>query len=87
MVAMRYGSIPIARKTGGLADTVFEGENGLVFERYSSDELLGKIRQALGLFQDEKETARIRKNGMRQDFSWDKSAREYAKLYEKVVMA
>lgn len=83
MVAMRYGSIPIVRKTGGLADTVTEGKTGFVFEKYSSEELLQVIKKALGTWSDKRSLEKLQRGGMKQDFSWVKSAKEYVKLYQK----
>ncbi len=85
MIAMRYGSIPIVRKTGGLADTVMDEKTGFVFEKYSSGALYGAIERAVSYFNENHDKfIQIAQNGMREDFSWDKSANEYVKLYEKL---
>ena len=84
MVAMRYGSIPIVRKTGGLADTVKGGETGFVFDGYRAEELFGAIRDALLVWPDKKNLGKLQRTGMSQDFSWGSSAKEYVKLYQKV---
>lgn len=83
MVAMRYGSIPIVRKTGGLADTVTDGKTGFVFEKYSSEELLKVIKKALETWSDKRSLEKLQRGGIEQDFSWVKSAKEYVKLYQK----
>lgn len=85
MIAMRYGTIPIVRKTGGLADTVKHKKNGFVFEKYKSAALLGTIREALKYYQAPKEWNEIVKRAMSEDFSWQKSAKEYLKLYKNLL--
>lgn len=87
MISMRYGSVPIVRHTGGLADTVKDKETGFVFEKYSSDALYEAMKKAIDFFHKRhEEFIKIAKNGMRQDFSWDKSAQQYIKLYEKMTL-
>lgn len=85
MIAMRYGAVPVVRKTGGLADTVFDDETGIVFEQYQAEELLKAIKRALEVFKDKERLVRLQKNGMKKDFSWEKSAREYVKLYQEAT--
>ena len=85
MIAMRYGSIPIVRATGGLADTVND-KNGFTFKKYSDEELYKTIDEALTIFYKNKKVwRRLETNGMRQNFSWKKSAGEYLKLYKKLI--
>ena len=90
LIAMRYGTLPIVRSTGGLKDTVIdaildpEQGNGFVFDKYNSKELLAKTKEALTLFKDRAKWAKIIYNGMGQDFSWDQSSKEYLKLYQQV---
>lgn len=91
MYSMKYGTIPIVRSVGGLADTVIdisEGEHiatGLSFNRYSSDQLYEKIKESDRLyFQNPDLIEKIRINGMQQNFSWEKAAQEYSRLYEKI---
>lgn len=92
--SMRYGTIPIVRRTGGLADTVIDAtlENiknktatGFVFDKASSDELLLCIQRALKLFHDEKKWTGLQINGMSRDVSWHKRAEEYTSLYQKLL--
>ncbi|HET7713636.1 MAG TPA: glycogen synthase [Patescibacteria group bacterium] len=85
MVAMRYGAVPLVRKTGGLADTVKDGETGLVFDNYRAEELHQTIRRALGIWSKDGAVAKLQQAGMKQDFSWDKSAKEYVKLYQSLL--
>ena len=89
MFALRYGTVPVVRKTGGLADTIEhynkeEGTgNGFVFEHYSADGLLWAVNQALDTYYEGGETWNtVVRNAMNSNFSWDKSAEEYIGLYE-----
>ncbi len=85
--AMRYGSIPIARKTGGLADTIssvdLRGQkaNGFLFKNSKASELSEVIHKALALYEDGSRFAKIRENGMNQTFSWASAAQKYAEVY------
>jgi starch synthase len=90
MIAMRYGSVPIVRKTGGLADTVTGyGEGGLstgfVFEDKTSEACREALQQALKVYQDKEKWATLQRRGMETDFSWKASAQEYVKLYRKAM--
>jgi len=82
MIGLKYGSLPLVFKTGGLADTV-DSNNGFVFKKYSSQELLETIGQALKLFAQKDKWRFLQKNAMRADFSWETSAKRYIELYEK----
>jgi len=84
MIAMRYGTLPIVRSTGGLADTVHEGLNGFVFEHKTSADLLAAVRRAFVSFGSE-EWPGLRDSAMRGDYTWAKSAREYVAMYERAV--
>ncbi|MCL2664036.1 MAG: glycogen synthase GlgA [Defluviitaleaceae bacterium] len=89
LYAMRYGSIPIARKTGGLADTVtaFDPEtgcgNGFLFEDFVASGLMWAVNQALHFYHTDK-WQQIIKNAMKSTFSWEKSAESYIELYEQL---
>jgi len=91
LIALRYGTVPIVRKTGGLADTVIDYStdneigNGFVFDEYSSDELLYAINKAIKIFKTKKILNHIVNNAMNSQFSWQKSALEYQNLYENMV--
>jgi len=91
MYSLRYGTPPIVRATGGLQDTVRDaaeaGGNGFKFSRYVPSELVATLRRALELYRKPKEWKKIQQNGMKEDFSWDASAREYVKVYEEAVAA
>ncbi|MBU1148561.1 glycogen synthase [Patescibacteria group bacterium] len=90
LIAMRYGTLPIVRATGGLKDTVIdagadlEGGMGFVFEEYNSKQLLKKAQEAVALFKDRDKWVKIMTRGMVADFSWKKSSQEYLKLYQQV---
>ena len=86
MISMRYGCIPLARATGGLRDTVFEKSpdrpnNGFLFEEISTSGLNAALDRSLSHFPDRNFWRKFQTNGMQQDFSWEKSALDYAKLY------
>ncbi len=91
MYSLRYGTVPLVRATGGLADTVrnFNPQSGtgtgFTFDEYSPQGLLGTLRWALGVFQDRETWTRIQVAGMQQDNSWDASARRYAEVYERAA--
>jgi starch synthase len=91
MYSLRYGTPPIVRATGGLEDTVIDaaepGGNGVKFKGYSPADLVGAVRRALDLFRKPTEWRKMQQNGMKRDFSWDASAREYVKVYEGAVVA
>lgn len=87
MQAMKYGCIPIARETGGLADTIKEFDprtqkgDGFLFKEYSSSALLAQIIKAETCFQFKDSWEKLAKRAMKKDFSWEKSAEEYLKLF------
>ncbi len=89
--AMRYGSIPIVRKVGGLADTVdnfnsVTGEgNGFVFKDFNEYSLYGEIVRAHEIYKNKALWTTLVQNAMKSDFSWDYSAREYERLYERAL--
>ncbi len=94
MYSMHYGTIPIVRKTGGLADTVTNVSpsnidngtaTGFVFELESPDVLLQTALQAMLLYRNREMWQQLQRHGMLKDFSWKHSAEEYLKLYNKLV--
>jgi len=89
LISMRYGTIPIVRRTGGLADTVLDFQNGkgngFSFEDYTGEALLETIQHACQVFNDKKNWKKLMYNAMSEDFSWDRSAREYEQLYRKIL--
>lgn len=86
--SLKYGTVPIVRATGGLDDTINEDPNvgnGFKFEGYDPWALMNAIERALKTFKNKAEWTAMMKRGMAQDFSWDKSAQEYVRIYERVV--
>lgn len=89
MFSLRFGTIPIVRETGGLADSVREfnpatGDgNGFIFAGYTTEDLMTALARAVGIFQNAKAMAKLVKNAMACDFSWATSARKYVQLYER----
>jgi len=85
MIAMRYGTVPVVRKTGGLADSVDDGKTGFVFEHYSGAALAEAIMRAVHMWEtDEVGWKTIIQAAMHADFSWHKSAALYIDLYRDV---
>jgi len=89
--SMRYGAIPIVRRVGGLADTVnnfdsIKGKGtGFVFKDFDVFALFGQIVRAVELYNNKKLWRQLIVNAMKADFSWEYSAKEYEKLYERAV--
>jgi starch synthase len=93
MYSLRYGTVPLVRATGGLQDTVRDVDprtgsgTGFTFDEYSAQALLTVLRRALGVYENRAAWRRIQIAGMQENFSWDASAREYVKLYERAQLA
>jgi starch synthase len=86
MIAMRYGAIPLVRKTGGLADSVEDGKTGFVFDAYIADQLCQSMWRAIVMREDApKEWLSMMKRAMKADFSWKHSAKEYKDLYTTLM--
>ncbi len=92
MIAMRYGTLPIVRQTGGLADTVqaydkFKNTGtGFGFLNINAHELLFTAKEAISVYHNNPDAwNHMVQAAMRSDFSWDKSADEYIKLYEDIM--
>lgn len=91
LISVRYGTIPIVRRTGGLADTIAEfdpetGEgNGLVFEESSAVALLGAMWRGVAMMANRPAWSRVGRNAMQCDFSWDRSAEAYVGLYQRAT--
>jgi starch synthase len=91
LIALRYGSVPVVRKTGGLSDTVSNYHartgrgTGFVFEEYEPEALLDALGRALHLYQDAPKWKALMRTCMEQDFSWENSAKEYEKVYRKAL--
>jgi starch synthase len=90
MYSLRYGTVPVVRSTGGLADTVQEYDpvtgtgDGFVFSDYDPEIFKSAVDRALALWPDKKAWRRLMQNGMRQDLSWENSAKKYLQAYERV---
>ena len=91
MIAMRYGTVPIVRETGGLKDTVhayeaWNGEgNGFTFADYNAGDMAYVICEAIDLYHDNRTAfKKLQKRGMNEDFSWTRSAAEYHNIYESI---
>lgn len=91
MLAMRYGCVPIVRRTGGLVDTVSHHEpntnagTGYCFDRYEPLDLYTSMVRASEAYRFHDKWQELQKRGMQQDFSWTKSAKEYVKLYNSIL--
>lgn len=86
MVAMLFGTIPIAHKTGGLKDSIKDGYNGFLFPEYNSDALQKKLEKAVNMWENDKPAYETMvANALTTDFSWDKNAKEYLSLYKKLL--
>ncbi len=91
MYSLRYGTVPIVRETGGLADTIqdYDVQNqkgtGFVFKDYNADGLLSAIKRALILFKNRTDWKNLMLQGMEKDFSWEASAKKYVQLYGKAA--
>lgn len=91
MIAMMYGTIPVARHTGGLADTVFDIDvdeemgNGFLFKNYLGDDFMRSILRALEKFNRKDLWHSLVKKDMKIDFSWNRAANEYIKLYKSLI--
>ena len=82
MISLRYGTIPLVFKTGGLADTINK-ENGFIFEHYTKEALLKAISDSIEAFKMKKKWDALVLKAMQYDFSWKEAARRYTLLYEK----
>ncbi len=82
LISLRYATIPVVFKTGGLADTV-NASHGFVFKRYKKEDLMHSLKSALKAFSDKDKWNKLMVNAMKCDFSWEESAREYVRLYEE----
>ena len=91
LIAMRYGSVPIVRRTGGLQDTVLDYDadsgsgSGFVFWHYSADDLAGAVSRAVNVYNDKSAWNSLVVNEMQRDFSWNRSAAQYTELYMEAL--
>ncbi len=91
MYALKYGTVPVVRATGGLADTISEFDpksglgNGFVFDKYRAEDLVGALRRATEIYRQPKAWSRLMSNGFAADFSWRVAARHYIELFERIA--
>ncbi|HKK21189.1 MAG TPA: glycosyltransferase, partial [candidate division Zixibacteria bacterium] len=91
MYSLKYGTLPVVREVGGLADTVRDVSedtldgNGFVFEEYTSDAMMEALSRAVELYKKTRVWTGLMKRAMKEDFSWDSSARQYISLFERLV--
>lgn len=89
MIAMRYGAVPVVRKTGGLADTVLDYHErpdratGFSFEEYTPEAFLEALERALRVYRDKEAWTALQTRGMKTDFSWKASAQKYVEVYRQ----
>ncbi|MBL7151771.1 MAG: glycogen synthase GlgA [Candidatus Omnitrophica bacterium] len=84
MISLRYGTVPVVFKTGGLADTV-NVDNGFVFEEYNKKALLAALAKAIEAFKDKEGWPALIRRAMQACFSWEESAKKYLELYAKAA--
>ncbi len=91
MYALKYGTVPVVRSTGGLDDTIVQFDpkkgkgNGFKFSPYKPASFLAAIQEAVDLYQNAGAWKKLVNNGMEEDFSWDRSAQRYLELYHRVI--
>jgi starch synthase len=89
MIAMRYGAVPVARRTGGLADTIVDAADpegtGILFDGYDPTSVLHALERTVRVYAERDEWRELQRRGMKRDFSWGRSAREYEALYREAM--
>ena len=85
MIAMRYGTIPVARATGGLKDTIDNRKNGFLFNNYSTEDMVNTLQKSINIFSDLPTKNYMIQAAMSKDFSWQKSAKKYQQLYKDLL--
>jgi starch synthase len=92
MIGMRYGCVPLARATGGLKDTITDYHQGprdlstgFLFQEPSPIALADCLIRAIDVYQDKRRWVGLQKRGMKQDFSWRKSAMKYMEIYKEIL--
>ena len=87
MLAMTSGTLPIAHSVGGLTDSIKNGVNGFLFREYSAKAIKETVEKAVWIWKnDRKRYIKMVKTALKSDFSWERSAEEYIKLYKKLVV-
>jgi starch synthase len=85
MRSQRYGTIPVARRVGGLADTIEDGITGFLFDDYTPEDFMRAVMRAIDQFEDPDAWTVMMREAMSRDFGWDQSAIKYLNLYRRVV--
>jgi len=91
LISFKYGTVPVARRTGGLADTISEFDpatgkgNGFLFEDCDPGQLLESVKKAIDAHRDKDSWMRLARKITEYDFSWDRSAAEYISIYERLI--
>lgn len=84
--SLRYGTLPVVRSTGGLADTVREGKNGFSFDKFSGPDFFDAVRRAVETYRHRPEKwERMMRSAMKEDHSWDRAAGEYIAVYDTLL--
>lgn len=84
-LALRYGTVPLVHKTGGLADTIMDEKNGFVFWNYTAPDFLATIKRAVDAYGDRDRWQVLQQGCMAEDWSWSNSARKYLTIYRKLL--
>jgi starch synthase len=91
LYSLKYGTVPVVRGVGGLEDTIIDYTEepdkgtGFKFYKYSEDEMLDAIKRALNIYNTQDAWRSLVKRCMNEDFSWQRSAKEYLELYKKAI--
>ncbi|MFH1536200.1 MAG: glycogen/starch synthase [Patescibacteria group bacterium] len=85
MIAMRYGALPIASKTGGLKDSIKNNSNGFLFRKGLSRALVKAVKRALIIYKSPQKHQKMVTRAMNTNFSWEKSAKKYKRLYQEIL--
>jgi starch synthase len=85
MQAQRYGTLPIAHATGGLADTIDDGTTGFLFSTLTTEGLMEACHRAFDAYEDDAQLAEMRRAAMARSFGWSAAAAEYEALYRRLI--
>ena len=85
MSSQRYGTLPVARRVGGLADTIEDGQTGFLFDAYTPAALADAVRQAVETYESPSRWAWLVEHAIERDFSWEQSAAEFSTVYRRVL--